>query len=173
MLGQLSSKFNFYTYNYAFCSSGKTYELTSFHQMLTDSSHILAVSIDKRISFPLRFSPTAQDFGMAICRKQMTFWHWTLNGFTFSHILGPCSVFPVQGLWPTDGCGRFNKLKKKKIQRCSLLRYTTFFLLFSWDCFIMAKFRGRHLPFTMTGGIGAQDTEIYFIRVDIQNTIHI
>lgn len=40
--------------------------------MLRDPSHVLAVSIDKRISFPLKFLPTTQDFGMAICTKQMT-----------------------------------------------------------------------------------------------------
>lgn len=72
MLDQLSPKFHFCIHNFAVCHSGEIYEWTSFHPVLRDASHILPVSIDKRISFPLRFSLTAQEFGMAIWMKQMT-----------------------------------------------------------------------------------------------------
>lgn len=69
---QLSLKFKFSTCNCAFSHSGEIQERTSFLQMLTDSSHMLALSMDKRICFPLTLL-TAQDFGMVVCMRQVTF----------------------------------------------------------------------------------------------------
>lgn len=72
LISCLSSLISLHTTVY-FVTGERSVSWHLFPQMLIDSSHILAVSMDKRISFPLRFFLTAQEFGMVVCTKQMTF----------------------------------------------------------------------------------------------------
>lgn len=92
----------------------------------------------------LRFSQLLSALEQPHAWNKWFLWHWALNGWAFSHILGPCDALPWQGPWPTDDCGKFNALKENP-QRCPLLvRLHSTFSFFSHGIVSQCLNRVKH-----------------------------
>lgn len=137
---------------------------TSFHRMLIDSFLTELFQSMKEYFFLLGFSQLLRTLEQPHAWNKWLLWHWALNGWTFSHNLGPCDALPWQDQWPIDDCGKFSALKENP-QRCPLLvRLHSTSPLFSWDCFTMLKLSGQSST-QMLLGRGAQHTETTSIEL--------